>query len=40
MHLFTNKLEYFKVGWSLYVDHCDNKVKKASVEEFHAYPPE
>ena len=25
MHLFTNKLENFKVGWSLYVDNCDNR---------------
>ena len=24
MHLFTNKSENLKVGWSLYVDDCDN----------------
>ena len=24
MHIFTNKLENLKVGWSVYIDDCDN----------------
>ena len=24
IHIITNKLEYFKVDWSVYVDGCDN----------------